>query len=403
MSDWVLLTIGVLAGAIASTVFAATYESWGRKLEERRVERAKTLRQRLFTGGLLRELVLASYRRRGLGEQLYTTTHLDPGRTVPVLTSQDWLFEIPIGSEAAAGIQIIQLGFQAFEVDAKRIELLKSLGVQIWDDDIMHLVRGGVDEGLPKLNVGRCSYYAYESSVGRLEDQFIRAAESGYHTDLDVLLKSAEEALSEPPKPLVVTGSTVVVFRSEDKLITPIQRRSQAVANSAGMYSVIPSYGLAQTSRTSLASTRNVVFYNFARELAEELYNLDSVIKAGLSSRAGPDWMFDLPEISAIERQMASGQLSLELTGMSIDPSSSILSLAMLAVFNVEGQLEEVLSKIETNFETADADARGSGLHLPDLYSEEIDRWSSQNLLASTSQFSIDRARVRLQATRPTC
>lgn len=134
--------------------------------------------------------------------------------------------------------------------------------------------------------------------------------------------------------PQAVGCSCVSVFTTADGPVVAVARRSSAVLHSPSSIAVIPSFGLESNVVAGQESRFGLFMYNYLREFAEELFDLEELIHVATARRVHPDWNFELPQVSRVIEEVDGARVKVVSMGASINPYDGALDYALLAEFN---------------------------------------------------------------------
>jgi hypothetical protein len=143
----------------------------------------------------------------------------------------------------------------------------------------------------------------------------------------------------------------------------------------------------------SRPSSYGLTFYNFVREFAEELFDLEELVQMTRARRFDPDWMFQLPSAARVLREVSAGRVQLLRTGLGINPNDGILNCAMIAHFYSPEFFEWLCQESRLNWESAENATPVANLELLRLDDPRIDEWAARKLIDPSSIFSLDLAR----------
>jgi len=166
--------------------------------------------------------------------------------------------------------------------------------------------------------------------------------------------------------------------------------------NLSNIRAVVPTFGLESNAFGQQRSAYSLLFYNYLKEFGEELFDLEEVIHARTARRANPDWIFELPELVRVKREVTSGRLRLTWTGLSISPFGGIVNVAMLAVSTSESFFSFIKRTTKANWEATEGGLPNPPIEYIRLDDPQIDAWVDAGLLSANSAFALDRARQRL-------
>jgi len=171
--------------------------------------------------------------------------------------------------------------------------------------------------------------------------------------------------------------------------------------NLSNVLAVVPTFGLEANTIGQRRSARGLIYYNYAREFAEELFDLEEVIDIASARRADPDWIFGLPELELLEREIEADRFSIEVTGISVNPLDGIVNVALLAVATSELFFDIVREATKANWEAIERPGVELPIEFVDLADSRIDDWVHQARLGAASSFALDRARQRISQGDP--
>jgi hypothetical protein len=145
-----------------------------------------------------------------------------------------------------------------------------------------------------------------------------------------------------------------------------------------------------ETSRFS------ILFYNFAKEFAEEFFDLEELVDVMNSRRAHPDWIVRLPTVAPLVREASRRRLKIELLGTCINPTDGAMGCAALAYFESASFLHVLERELKANWESAYGPHGSPPVEFLPLFDSRIDEWARTGGIDSTSMFALDLARLRL-------
>lgn len=390
MNELLLLLVGAVLGAILSTVAAEVYSQFRERRLVRRSAERRELRHALDSDGLLSQWIIDFYCRQGFEEYLYRSP--SSGVLLDAISLDEWQANVDLQPHQFRSI--VDVDFESpvrRDVDRQIVDRIADSGVNLWDGEILSVKSVDFGERGAHLRAQRRSYFSAITQIGKIED----ALSSDRYDELQRLLPVPPNIL-DGSVTLSLSACTALVLYSKEGPIIPFQKRSSNVLMGAGMISLIPTFSLEPNGRPGLVSSRNPLFYNFAREFGEELYNLEELIKAGQSRRVSPDWIFDLAELKMIESAYKDGILRLTYLGISVHPRSNSISINLLAEIDVRGKYATVREQLQSNWETVADSAGESGLQLLALDDPIIDHWAATGQLGPPSIITVDMARAVL-------
>jgi hypothetical protein len=165
--------------------------------------------------------------------------------------------------------------------------------------------------------------------------------------------------------------------------------------NLSNIRTMVPTFGLESNTVGQQRSAFSLLSYNYLKEFAEEFFDLEEVIHARTVRRASPDWIFDLPQLARVKRELKSGRLRLTWTGISISPFGGIVNIAMLAVSSSESFFDFIKRTTKANWEATEGGSEPPIEYIR-LDDPQIDAWVDARLLSANSAFALDQARQRL-------
>jgi hypothetical protein len=284
---------------------------------------------------------------------------------------------------------------ERFAIDRRLIRQRRAQGARIFDGEILYLKEvGQAPDGTIRLVAGNCDYFSYATLSLRLEAEL----RSRFHnTPLhDTHFQDAVSALAKPLRPLGIGCSCATTFRLGNEYYVAIQNRSSEVMNLSNIRAVVPTFGLESNAVGQQTSAYSLLFYNYLKEFAEEFFDLEEVIHARTARRANPDWIFELPELARVKREVKSGRLRLAWTGISVSPFGGIVNVAMLAVSTSEAFFNFIKTTTKANWEATEGGLPDPPIEYIRLDDPRIDAWVDAGLLSANSAFALDRARQRL-------
>jgi hypothetical protein len=384
--EWPSLILGAVLGVLVNKGFDKT-EAWAR-IGERRGSRRKSRRIERSINQVGWDEVLEHYRSAGSFSELYRPGHVGHGGVTPLLVDESWIASLELDLYEATSLQIVDDKRREFGVDLRAIKKRQSEGVRLFDGEILFVEETRDQDGLPpQLRLGNCSYFSYASLALRLEREFRRRFRR--RPLIDTYFRNAKDALARPAPGLALGCLCATVFMTAEGPEFVLHQRSDEVLSLGSLYSLTPMFGVEANRRGGRSSKRPLLQYNFAKEFAEEFYNLEDVVSAAMSKRFDIDWVFELNEMAGFETERTAGRLRLTYTGMCISPLEGVASIALLAVFDDPEAKERVLAGAEPNFESGELLFR----HVDDPC---LDGWADRRELGATSVFALDRARAVL-------
>jgi len=155
----------------------------------------------------------------------------------------------------------------------------------------------------------------------------------------------------------------------------PIQSRSGEVIGLGNMRAVVPTFGLEPNRIGDSTSRYGLLAYNFFREYAEELFDLEDVVQSVIARRASLDWIFELPQVALLESEMVAGRVSLSTTGFCVIPQEGVLSIAMLAVAESPELFRKVRAQTNPNWEAVEGGHSSVPIEFVRLDDHRLDDW----------------------------
>lgn len=269
--------------------------------------------------------VVSYYEKRGSGRDLF---EIGSGRgvyRVAFLTRPEWqgLGKVRLNLNASWHSQV--------EV-TELVKLRREQGCQVVDRPLYCLCALVPETDGVSLRVGVCRYEQFVSCCGLLEDETIGAARkpSKWKTAKTVLRDTAApnlEVLATCPLGAHGIGvAATIVAESEDGRVVLLQERGQGTITHGGLTAVVPMFAF-QPMVGDVAREFNLT-HQFLREYGEELLGMPELQTS--DSHVAFDWFYEREEIAEVARLMATGEISIEITGFGFDAVNGEPNLALL-------------------------------------------------------------------------
>ena len=221
IGDFVILILGAVLGAVASAWYAASTAALRRVLARHRL-RQRTEEDRR---GVMTDMLLDYYRRRGLLQNLYRPAQLSTSRPISSTGGGSWLSSKIVDLHKDQFLYLDGTAKDHFAVDRRLIRQRRAQGARIFDGEILYLKKKKelrqADDGSIQSIAGNCDYLSYATLSLRLEAELrSRLRRTPLH---DRHFQDAGSASTTPALPLGIGGSGVTVFRSRNEYYVALQ------------------------------------------------------------------------------------------------------------------------------------------------------------------------------------
>ncbi|TDD66616.1 hypothetical protein E1262_21640 [Jiangella aurantiaca] len=390
MGEVALILLGVVLGIAGDEA----YSSVKSRVAARRMDRRRRRLEQSADPVRHATHLLEIFRTNGLTDRLVrTTTTLEPA-LLPMVHDQDDRLVGDLTPESDAPLRLLQPDRVELPYRSGVIERKQHGGVTLWDGSLLYAL--GEPVGDDGLAAGVCNYYAYVD----LSDRILHESDEpdGAKPLLLGTFRSFDDAISGSLRPIVISAAATCVFEGADgRRQVTLQRRSDRVVTSRGMYAVAPVFGLEPNVLGTSRSRFGLVTYNVLKEILEEFFDEEELSRAAdQPGAAHPDWIFRSEHGRRLVAELDVGRLRLRCTGAAIDISDGSVILAVLAHFTSPAYADELKLTARGSWESATTG--GPRIEFAAFDGPELTALMTAGTMTASSIFALDRARAELGA-----
>jgi hypothetical protein len=390
--EFAVLILGAILGAVVSVMynsFLTAAKAWRRRVAvERRAAEHKPGRQAA--------IAMKYFEKLGRISDLYLPSHIRSARPIPAIMerSPTVLPIITRTSEAAVLLRPPVGPRTEFPVNRRTIQRQTRAGARMFDGTILYVQDRKVDNGHIVFILDRCNYYSYATKMVMLRKELrSRVLHRPIYKNVFATLSPSVATTVEPQAAGCVCITLFPAPGGRYRVI--FAHRSAEVAQAANQISALPSFGLESNITAGKQSKYGLFFYNYLREFAEELFNLEELIELTVSKHFGPDWIFGLPGMDLVEDEVTRGNLQLSCLGVGVNPYDGGLFFPLLAEFSSVEFLSKLETRIKTNWESSSERDQPS-IEIRDLFDIKIDEWIQLGMIDNCSAVAVDLARAKM-------
>jgi hypothetical protein len=222
-----------------------------------------------------------------------------------------------------------------------------------------------------------CQYFDVADMMIRLEDEAYRCAARPRRR---ARIRNRHGFSSTSIRPPVGTGvgvTAVVLIEVESgECHVVLHRRSADVATNPGVRGTIPTFGLEPSVGDGYSRRQlGLLEVNILREMLEELYDLDHLVKASSSRHVASDWFLDrVSSGGRLVELFDDGKVTIVPLGWCVDLVNGVLDLNVLVRIAVPSINDPVVSSMVANWEAAGKRVGAASVETLELSSVQLTR-----------------------------
>ncbi len=311
-------------------------------------------------------------------EHLFLSSINGEKKSIPFLTKENWYGKL-FSTKPFLKIKNNEKNCQV-KIKDKYIKKRKHFGQNIWNDTILCLESVNDTQSSIHIDAMKCEFYQYVCRCGVLEDETINIIKNNWEKTpfRDECAKTLLELSSGSLEASGIGLNCLIAYKDNSSYKFILQRRTNELFTGGGFIAVTPCSYIEPLK--NMDGNGDIILYNFLKELYEELYDQEELIRS--KQRLRDDWFYQQDPISTLLNLKINGEFSLHVIGFGFDALTGEVNISALAIIDNQSFIEKELSRMKYNWEI-------KGIEILDYHSEKLNEWFNSGLLIPNSAFSI--------------
>lgn len=370
--------INLIIGSILGWYGRDWIENYSKKTWEKKV----TQRAKILGSPKVNEWLFKYYQKEFKEGMFYQVEIDNQKKTIPMFVLPKW---IQCHNNTESFLQYNRKT-SSIPVDKKLIRYRKKLGQNLWNDSMLCLDKIVEQNGKVFVEAKKCDFFQYVSRCGNIEDETIRAIQKNTTKAplRDQYAKSLEKLKEGSLETNGIGVHTFLALKNGKSYNLLIQKRSDNLLFKGGLKAGVPCLGCTPVEDSI---EKDVLSYNVLKEIYEELYDKEEVIKK--TKRLVVNWFYQQEPIKSIINLRKENKIEIKVLGFGIEALSGEVNLSVLVIINDEDFIRQEISRMSHNWEM-------NGVEPIDYKSKTLDKWILKDEVIPPCAYSIIEARKHL-------